>query len=250
MGLQDRDYMHDRGRRDRPSAPASSRPQPLWLMILVVASAAFGLFKGYDWLLERRAPVPTVPERGPLPERLPERAPEVSPAPAPVAPPAHWVRCEVNGQTLYADTQCPDNTETGRAPAGAPSQPAVASGSRVSTLYHCKSYSGGTFWASTHCNQHQALVDRIAGVPAYLPLDQQVLLADSQRRAATQLQSSTTTTVVNNVVVSDKKDACLSLKRQIEHLDAWARQPLPAQEQDRIREQRKQARDRQFALRC
>lgn len=253
MGLQDRDYMHDRGGRPRPFTPPSSRGSPVWLMVLVVAGGAFVLFNGYEWLLEQRAVPPTTQERGPGPERFQQPPVQVRPAPAPApAPPSsHWVRCEVNGQTLYSDTKCPNNTEIGRAPADVPSHAAVASGSRVKTLYHCKAYSGGTFWVGTHCNQHKALVDRTVSVPAHLPFDQQVQIAESQRRAATQLHSSsTTTTVINNVVVSDKKDECLSLTRHIEQLDAWARQPLSAQQQDRIRDQRKQARDRQFALRC
>ena len=43
---------------------------------------------------------------------------------------------------------------------------------------------------------------------------------------------------------------CARLEEQITALDAEARQPLSAQRQDRIRELRKTARDRQFALRC
>lgn len=251
MGLQDRDYMHERGRRDRPFTPASSSSLPLWFMVLVVAGAAFGLFKGYDWLLERRVRAPAAQAQGPAHEPFQVQPPEVSPAPAPVSPPSHWVRCRINGQTLYSDTQCPANTETGRAPPDAPPSTAVASSAQVRTLYHCKSYRGDTFWASTHCNQHRALVDRTVSVPAHLPFEQQVRMAQSQRWAAAQLQSATsTTTVITNVVVADKKDECLSLKQRIEQMDARARQPQSAQEQDRLRDQRKQARDRQFALRC
>lgn len=43
---------------------------------------------------------------------------------------------------------------------------------------------------------------------------------------------------------------CAQLNAVIASLDATARQPLPGAEQDRIRDQRKRARDRQFALRC
>ena len=43
---------------------------------------------------------------------------------------------------------------------------------------------------------------------------------------------------------------CAQLDAQIDALDAEARQPLPGWRQDQIREVRKTARDRQFALRC
>lgn len=43
---------------------------------------------------------------------------------------------------------------------------------------------------------------------------------------------------------------CSRLESQIASLDAAARQPLSGYEQDRLRNERKQARDRQFALRC
>ena len=43
---------------------------------------------------------------------------------------------------------------------------------------------------------------------------------------------------------------CAQRDAQISALDAEARQPLPGWRQDEIRELRKKARDRQFALRC
>lgn len=47
-----------------------------------------------------------------------------------------------------------------------------------------------------------------------------------------------------------KKTECEWLDSQIKHWDSMARQPQGAQTQDWIREQRKQARDRQFRIRC
>ena len=43
---------------------------------------------------------------------------------------------------------------------------------------------------------------------------------------------------------------CGQLESLIASLDAAARQPLSGYEQDRLRGERKRARDRQFALRC
>ena len=58
-------------------------------------------------------------------------------------------------------------------------------GASADTIYHCKAYGGGTFWASSHCSNHKALIDRIATVPSGMPWDQQVQIAESQRNAAT-----------------------------------------------------------------
>ena len=53
------------------------------------------------------------------------------------------------------------------------------------TIYHCKNYTGGTFWASALCSKHNALIDRIATVPSGMSWDQQVQIAEGQRRAVT-----------------------------------------------------------------
>ncbi len=52
------------------------------------------------------------------------------------------------------------------------------------TIYHCKDYGGGTFWASTTCSNHRALIDRIASVPGGMTFNQQVQIAEGQRSAA------------------------------------------------------------------
>lgn len=38
----------------------------------------------------------------------------------------------------------------------------LALGAQAGTIYLCKAYSGGTFWAKAHCNQHSALIE-VAG---------------------------------------------------------------------------------------
>jgi len=43
---------------------------------------------------------------------------------------------------------------------------------------------------------------------------------------------------------------CADLNARIATIDAAARQPQPGFEQDRLKEQRKRARDRQFVLHC
>ena len=67
-------------------------------------------------------------------------------------------------------------------PPDATPTPAAAPATR--TVYLCKAYSGGTFWSSAHCQTHSAWVDRMATVPAHLSWDQQLDLANTQRKEA------------------------------------------------------------------
>lgn len=123
---------------------------------------------------------------------------------------------------------------------------------QAGTIYLCKAYSGGFFWASKHCNQHSALIERIANVPDSLPFDQQVALASQQRDAAAQANRTHTTTSQNitNQSSLNRQTECEALNAKIKNYDSMARQPQSGQMQDWIAAQRKAARDRQFQLRC
>jgi len=54
----------------------------------------------------------------------------------------------------------------------------------------------------------------------------------------------------NTTSAVEKKRECELLKKQIESVDARARQPQSASSQDRLRAEKKRLRDRYFALRC
>lgn len=116
------------------------------------------------------------------------------------------------------------------------------------SIYLCKAYSGGTFWAQAHCNQHNALIESIVSVPDGIPWDQQVALAEQQRNGNRQPQHRVVSNEVN--VHAARQSECKSLDARITQLDAMARQPQGAQMHDWIRSERKQARDRQFEIRC
>jgi hypothetical protein len=117
------------------------------------------------------------------------------------------------------------------------------------SIYLCKAYSGGMFWASDHCVRHNALIDRIANVPDGLSWDQKVAAAEQQLRGA-----PAATAPVRAVREPDpniaKRAECSALDQHIIDLDSMARQPQSAATQDWIRSERKTARDRQFELRC
>lgn len=124
-------------------------------------------------------------------------------------------------------------------------------GAQAGTIYLCKAYSGGTFWAQQQCSQHSALIERIASVPDSMPFSQQVEIAEQQRNAATEAsRASTTTTHTYTQTGPDQPTECKALKANVAHYDAMARQPQSGQMQDWLSAQRKTARDRQFKLRC
>lgn len=122
--------------------------------------------------------------------------------------------------------------------------------SDAGSLYLCRAYGGGTFWAQAHCNQYNALIERIVSVPDTLAFDQQVKLAEQQRQPTPSTTTVTSTTVVNNSPAVSHMAQCQALDAQITHYDAMARQPQSGQMQDWITAQKKKARDQQFRIKC
>lgn len=122
--------------------------------------------------------------------------------------------------------------------------------SDAGSLYLCRAYGGGTFWAQAHCNKHNALIEQIVSVPDTLPFDQQVKLAEQQRQPAINTTTVTHTTIVNNSPAESHLTECKALDAQITNYDAMARQPQSGQMQDWITAQKKKSRDRQFSIKC
>ncbi|HBE90691.1 MAG TPA: hypothetical protein DDW41_05795 [Candidatus Andersenbacteria bacterium] len=118
------------------------------------------------------------------------------------------------------------------------------------SIYLCRAYSGGTFWAQAHCNQHNALIERIVSVPDSMPFDQQVKLAEQQRAPMNSTTTVTRTTTINDSSATNRLSECKALDAQITNFDSMARQPQSGQMQDWISGEKKKARDRQFYLKC
>jgi hypothetical protein len=125
----------------------------------------------------------------------------------------------------------------------------LASNTLAATLYLCKNYSGGSFWASNPCSEHRALIERMVTVPDNMPFAQQVEIgnqvqANAQNLATQQLKPSISTNAQEPTV------NCSAISKEIAALDAMARQPQSAGTQDWIASQRKTLRDTQFRNRC
>jgi hypothetical protein len=269
MGIQDRDWYHDRARGSaRRGVRPASAPNVFHLLlgILIVAGLVVAVFLS----LRPRAPVPDWLKREParvvlrypeLPEVAATRSEQAEPAAIAtraerVTRVAETFRCVLNGQVIYEGPQdCRDwpqmrgNVEP---PRSAPPV-ANATASQTDTIYLCKAYSGGMFWSSAPCGQQQALLDRTVSVPAHLPWAQKVALGEAawaQARALIAPPSQPVIVQQQSDPQPSKQAECAGLEATINNLDSQARQPHSGGMQDWIRQQRQQARDRQFRLRC
>ena len=179
-----------------------------------------------------------------------------APAPAPSAPLA-WVRCEANGRVVYSDSGCAgvgtQRASSADTRAAVSTLPSGAAGQRTTTLYRCKAFSGAVTWSAARCDPNKALIERMVSVPQGLSLQQQIRAAERSSapvQTASAAAGAPTPPRAEATGEALRQRECRYLDEHIRQLDAWARQPLSAQEQDRVREQRKAARDRQFALHC
>lgn len=122
-------------------------------------------------------------------------------------------------------------------------------GAQSATLYHCKNYSGGTFWASDACSKYRALIDRLVTVPDNMPFEQQVQIGNQAR---TEADGLTTRPVSQPVQARQQapKVNCQAISKEIASLDSMARQPQSGGSQDWISQRRKSLRDTQFRSKC
>lgn len=146
----------------------------------------------------------------------------------------------------YSNTHCAG----GKTVETTPSISMQGGASGTTTLYFCQSYGGGNFWSSDHCVKHGALVDRMESVPANLPFDQQVSLANSQRNRGAALSAPPVQAAGIDTGVPSKPAQCAALDERIRYLDQLARTGGNAQYMDWIANERKLARDQQFGMRC
>jgi hypothetical protein len=243
VGLDDRDYMRERNRRSfdalvndggRPFSPPPEK-QSFLTMVLFWVAVAFILYKLYGWWEPRKVARAQPMAAATQPRDATQQPVLVNPGPEIDTPPARTPQAP--RQAYLPSPVIEPPAEVTRPQTGG-------------TIYYCKNYSGGTFWAQAHCSQHNALIDRIASVPAGMPFDQQVAIAEQQRHAAARAIQVQSTPVAEAAAVPSNRSECALLDSRVIELDAMARQPQSGATQDWIRTERQKARDRQFALRC
>lgn len=227
MSIEDRDYYRRRTptRRKNPSLGSWLFIASVWILAALLLAKAVKHF--FPEALERFArPKPRLAmgQAADVPRAGPQwPAPAESPMSArPPSPSRSWSASE------------------GGQPSAAPASPATT------TIYRCKAYAGGYFWSTAHCNTQQALVDRMATVPGSLPFDQQVQLAEAQRREAAGLYNQQPPAAVQQAT------RCAALKIEREAIDArysnWQWQPLEVINPDQIR--MRALREEQARLAC
>jgi hypothetical protein len=125
----------------------------------------------------------------------------------------------------------------------------VAPGAGAGTIFLCKAYSGGMFWSQSHCNQHKALIERIASVPDGLPFQHQVSLAQ-QQQAAAQVPPDVQYSVPAPPPAPDRAAQCRNLEPRFKRLDGRARYPQTTTSRDAIRMEKDHLSEQQAALGC
>lgn len=225
MGLADRDYMRDRHRneisRSRPFGP----PEPsigltLW-MILLITGLAYGSFKLWTWLNVKNSPpaVQNSTVASPTPPSKVRTHPGLT---------GNW---DPNREVVAISST----------PSHQSSQTHVVIKCIVNgTTLYVQSESECTAHAKKTAlviNSRQNLSDAVRPAPATLPSPIHVVQAAPAQQPV----------VDPNV---HKKALCQSYEEEIKYVDARARQPISAGEQDHLAERRKKARDKQFRLRC
>lgn len=268
MGIQDRDWYHDRSRsRSRAGGPSSPSVFRWLLGIFLAGILVIGAVRS---LYPRRAAVSDAPARVIL--HYPE-SPTESPSAAqggdgrrPILQPRGEVpiqrventfRCVVDGQVIYEGTQDCREWPQMKNPGGARPTEIHANEplptNQIDTIYLCKAYSGGMFWSSALCSEQKATLDRSVSVPADIPWARKIALGEAawaQARALVEPPPAQTVTAQQQSGPSGKAEECAGLEATINNFDAQARHPQSGQVQDWIKQQRQQARDRQFRLHC
>ncbi len=122
---------------------------------------------------------------------------------------------------------------------------------RLQRVARCVSASGSVVYTDQPCRQGER-----AGLVELRPDSN---LADGMSVEARQASNRSSALAAQQVAAHERRVAmnvtqaaseCAQLDSLIAALDAAARLPQPGSEQDRLRHERKRARDRQFALRC
>lgn len=238
-----------------PFTPPAGRKAPVFLVAAALLAVGFAAYRWSDWRATEASiatAIATVPPTTAGAGREPQYAPAIRPRPEAASKPA-WVRCEINGRVIYSDGACDGATQKSSATTTQAALSTIESVSNTpvsTTIYRCTAYSGLIFWSSTHCHQKKALVDRMVSVPRGLDFQQQIVIAERSIPREPAAVAAAPTLRTGPSPALKRQQECKYLDNLIRELDAWARQPQSAAEQDRVRGERKQARDRQFALRC
>lgn len=218
MGLMDRDYMNEKRPRQAFTPAAEKSAVSTLFMVLVFVAALFLLYKLADWRLNQRAhgfAAQLAPSVQPTPNQAPPRQ-QASPLPRARGSRADPEAAEPAAGTRVV-TKCSVNGKT--------------------------SYGDGPCSGGAVTTQVTTRADHNIMKPVPVP-------ANTELEATF---SPAPVVIAQNSAPSEyasKKSECQWLDAQINNLDSMSRQPQGAQMMDWIRDERKNARDRQFRIPC
>lgn len=127
------------------------------------------------------------------------------------------------------------------------------SAAQAATIYLCKAYSGGTFWADVHCNRHQAHIERMFSVPDGMPFDQKVALGQqalAALRRPAEPQAPSIAAGIHGSPVPGSERECEALLERIKALDSMRHEVRPAIPREQIAQRKHWAQARRSQLRC
>lgn len=172
---------------------------------------------------------------------------------APYAPPSHSQRqTAVPSGSVYRCGNSYSNVPcSGGAQAVSVIPPVSYSGNSArKEIYLCKDYSDNLTWESVPCSLNGRFMDRMASVPADASWDQQVAIARQQRDKAYAIAAEQVVPVMQASTATGKPAECKYLEEYVNQLDAEGRVGGSGAKMDRIREARRNSRDRQFRIGC
>ena len=128
---------------------------------------------------------------------------------------------------------------------------ALAGVAQADEIYRCQAHGGGKFWSREPCQQHGALVDRIASVPAGLGLERQVRIAEQGareaqggvRQAEAGSRSEQEMLRREQHATERQRSRCARFDAELARQDGRSRQQHTARLQERIRERQQQLRE-------
>ena len=123
-------------------------------------------------------------------------------------------------------------------------------GAKNQEIYLCRSNRSSFHWSSATCASQGWMVERIALVPRGIPFSQQVVIAQGQRDQAHANAVEATMNFGPSAAVVSNQSECKGLDDWVKQLDEMGRKGSRYYNLDWVREQRREARDKQFRMRC
>lgn len=269
MGLQDRDYYRDKCAAKRGGSSdvrLTSTPHPgagrsstgwLWLLLMGMGLLSFAAISlPSPWGKRTRPSAPAPPLPSPSLARVPDTQPVPVTPPPPAAaalrrmpdaqlaaPPAAQVyRCG----NAYSHMPCAGGVAVDTSPAV--SNPAGPSSTQI---HLCQATDGRAYWIPQQCAVRGWTWVRSAWVSAHLSWEEQLQSIQPPALPAPSRQSAPVPTVrgTQRAAVS-RQVQCEQLDARVAQLDRMGRAGSLHHDLDGVREQRRQARDLQFRLRC